>query len=139
MTARHPDPDAGCPCGRSSSFGGVLTYARCCGRYLDDPGTPTPDAESLMRSRYTAYALRRDDYVLATWDESTRPAALRIDPALLWTGLRVLSARTTGPDTAEVTFEAGYTERGGRTDRLRERSRFTRREGRWTYRDGSVT
>ena len=124
-----------CPCGRAGAFG-ALPYAACCGRYLDDPATPAPDAESLMRSRYTAYALRREDYVLATWDAATRPAALNLGPALRWTGLQVLDHRDTGPDAAEVTFTARYTDGPGPEQAVRERSRFARREGRWFYLDG---
>ena len=35
-----------------------------------------PDAEALMRSRYTAYVLKLEDYLLATWHPSTRPQQL---------------------------------------------------------------
>eukprot|EP01042_Synura_sphagnicola_P033378 gene33378-biopygen32011 len=38
-----------------------------------------PDAESLMRSRYTAFACERADYLQATWHASTRPATLDFD------------------------------------------------------------
>lgn len=131
-----------CPCGRGGTFGGVLPYERCCGRYLDDPAAAAPDAESLMRSRYTAYARRRSDYVLATWDAGTRPARISVDPGVEWTGLRVLGHRITGPDTAEVDFVATYRNRSGAAGaaaRLRERSRFRRSGGRWLYVDGEHT
>jgi len=91
-----------------------------------------------MRSRYTAYALRRDDYVLSTWDATTRPARLNVDQRLRWTGLRVTGHRTTGPDTATVSFVATYTDGAGRHGQIREASRFSRAEGRWSYRDGDV-
>ena len=131
-----PSPDGhDCPCGRSSTFGGVLSYERCCGRYLDDASVSAPDAESLMRSRYTAYALGRHDYVLATWDPAHRPARLNVDSAR-WTGLRVLDHRSTAPDAAEVEFVAGYADRrSGQAGELWERSRFTLRDGRWWYLD----
>jgi SEC-C motif-containing protein len=115
-----------------------VPYERCCGRYLDDAGAAAPDAESLMRSRYTAFALGRQDYVLATWAPERRPARLTLDPDLTWTGLTVLGHRTTGPDTAEVQFVATFTDRTGRRARLSERSRFTRHQDRWTYVDGDV-
>lgn len=123
-----------CPCGRGGTFEGTLPYDRCCGRYLDDPTTAAPDAESLMRSRYTAYALRREDYVLATWDATTRPAHLRLDPGLRWTGLQVLSHTADG-DTAVVEFMAGYTDGAGRPGTLHERSSFTHHDDRWWYVD----
>lgn len=46
--------------------------AQCCGRYLDGEAAPT--AEALMRSRYTAFALRDEDYLFRTWHPRTRPA-----------------------------------------------------------------
>jgi SEC-C motif domain protein len=138
VTGPLPRPDGGCPCARVGTFGGVLPYDRCCGRYLDDADAAAPDAESLMRSRYTAYALRRDDYVLATWDAAHRPARLAIGPDVVWTGLTVHSHRQTGADTAEVQFVATYRDRTGRVQRLAERSRFTRRRGRWFYTDGDA-
>jgi len=139
MTSSGPaEPGRDCPCGRGGTFGGVLPYERCCGRYLDDAGTPAPDAESLMRSRYTAYALHRDAYVLHTWDRATRPARLRIDAGVEWTGLQVLDHRATGPDAAEVRFVATYRDRSGRAGRIAENSRFARGPAGWTYVDGDV-
>jgi SEC-C motif-containing protein len=123
-----------CPCGRGGAFG-VLPYERCCGRYLDASDVPAPDAESLMRSRYTAFARGRRDYLLATWDDAHRPAHLDLDPDLTWLGLEVLDRSMTGDDTAEVEFVARLRPggRGAREQRLHERSRFTRRDGRWYY------
>ena len=42
-----------------------------------------------MRSRYSAYALGLEPYLLATWYASTRPAALDIDAATKWLELSV--------------------------------------------------
>jgi hypothetical protein len=46
-------------------------YDACCGPY--HAGSQAPDAESLMRSRYSAYARGLEPYLLATWHASTRP------------------------------------------------------------------
>ena len=113
-----------------------LPFSACCGRYLDDfDNQPAPDAESLMRSRYSAFVLGRRDYLLATWHESTRPQALELDPAAKWLGLKVRSHKQLDPDHAEVEFIARYRE-SGRAVRLHERSRFVRESGRWFYVDG---
>ncbi|CDS51710.1 UPF0225 protein YchJ [Polaromonas sp. CG9_12] len=96
---------------------------------------PAPDAESLMRSRYSAFVLGRRDYLLATWHASTRPTGLVLDPAAKWLGLDVRSHTVQDADHAEVEFVARYRE-GGRAVRLRERSRFVRESGRWFYVDG---
>ena len=121
---------APCPCGRP------LAYAACCARY--HAGSPAPDAESLMRSRYSAYVLGLEDYLLATWHASTRPAALNLgaEAQPKWLGLQV-KARTQTGDTASVEFVARY-KVGGRAQRLHEISRFVRENGCWYYVDGEV-
>jgi SEC-C motif-containing protein len=111
-------------------------YADCCGRYVDHFGdAPAPDAEHLMRSRYSAFVLERADYLLATWHPSTRPASLDFDEATKWLGLDVREHKATGADTAEVEFVARYRLQG-RAVRLHERSRFVREDVRWLYVDG---
>ena len=125
-----------CPCGRTDGRGRALAMAQCCGPFLQ--GRPAPDAESLMRSRYTAYALGDAAYLLATWHPDTRPPAVDIDPALRWIGLEVRDARETAAGRAEVAFVARF-RREGRGGRLQERSRFRREpDGRWYYVDGDV-
>ena len=95
-----------------------------------------PDAEALMRSRYSAFVLDLRDYLLATWHPSTRPAALPApEPGLRWLGLQVRNHRITGLDQAEVEFVA-RSKLGGRAQRLHETSRFVCADGRWFYVDG---
>ena len=126
-----------CPCGRTDARGRPVALADCCGRYLDHD-TPAPDAEHLMRSRYSAFVLLRPDYLLATWHPRHRPADLALDPAARWLGLDVRQHRSTGPDTAEVEFVARQRDATGRASRLHERSRFVREDGRWYYLDGDI-
>jgi SEC-C motif-containing protein len=119
-----------CPCGRP------LPYAECCGRH--HAGSPAAGAEALMRSRYSAYVLRLETYLLATWHASTRPAALNLDvtPQPKWLGLEVKATSESG-DTASVEFVARC-KQGGRAQRLHEVSRFVREDGYWYYVDGVV-
>ena len=92
-----------------------------------------------MRSRYSAFVLDRLDYLLGTWHPSTRPAALTPnEPDRRWLGLEVRSQRQIDADHTEVEFVA-RSKLGGRADRLHERSRFVREQGRWLYLDGRVT
>jgi SEC-C motif-containing protein len=121
-----------CPCGRAAD------YAHCCGRFHG--GEAAPDAERLMRSRYAAYVLKREDYLLATWAPATRPAELELDakPAPKWLGLQVKRHEIAGPDDALVEFVARY-KVGGRAFRLHETSRFVRAQGRWYYVDGEMS
>ncbi|HEY9255742.1 MAG TPA: YchJ family metal-binding protein [Stenotrophomonas sp.] len=133
MTPASPyrQPLDPCPCGRA------LDYAQCCGRY--HAGEPAPDAETLMRSRYSAYVRRDADYLLRTWHASTRPQALPMEePAgarTTWLGLDVQRAADTGADSAEVVFVARYRVGGGRAVRMQEHSRFLRQDGHWFYLD----
>lgn len=122
-----------CPCS-----GDGKKYADCCGRYLDD-GDMIRTAEALMRSRYTAYTLLREDYLLATWCQSTRPASLGLAnaPRSKWIGLEVRRHEQIEPNQALVEFVARY-KIGGRAYRLHEISRFVRKAGQWFYVNGEI-
>lgn len=92
-----------------------------------------------MRSRYTAYTLLREDYLLATWHASTRPDSLSLaeDVPTKWLGLEVKRFELQDADHAVVEFVARY-KVGGRAQRLHEVSRFVREAGKWFYLDGEV-
>lgn len=90
-----------------------------------------------MRSRYTAYLLGDQRYLLSSWHPRTRPTGLEIDPACKWIGLTVHEHRHIDEDHAEVAFTARY-RIGGRAHRLREHSRFERIAGHWYYLDGRI-
>ena len=131
-------PSAACPCGRRDPRGQALPFANCCGRYLADfEGTPAPDPEALMRSRYCAFAREDAGYLLATWHPSTRPPDLGFEPGLKWLGLEVRDAPVPAADRGEVEFVA-RSRLAGRGRRLHERSRFVREGGRWYYVDGDL-
>ena len=124
-----------CPCGGLPT---ETAYAACCGRWHTGPQhLQAPNAEALMRSRYSAFARGDSNYLLATWHSSTRPASLDIEPGLRWLGLEVKSHTVTGPDNATVRFVARCRAAGGRAQRLEETSRFQREAGCWFYIDGT--
>ncbi|NHC43747.1 YchJ family protein [Motilibacter aurantiacus] len=129
--ARHqpaaPPSPGPCPCGLGPA------YDDCCGRLHSGRARATT-AELLMRSRYTAFALRDEAYLLRTWHPATRPVRVDLPPGLEWTGLQVLDRVAGGPsdDLGTVSFVASYRE-GGRPGRLAERSRFRREDGSWLY------
>ena len=130
-----------CPCGGPS-------LAACCGPYLAGAAVP-PSAETLMRSRYTAYTLGNEAYLHATWHASTRPADAIVssDEKLQWLGLEVKSAlrlrqRKVNPaDNEDFVEFVARCRVNGRGQRLHEVSRFLREpspEGpRWYYVDGT--
>ena len=122
-----------CPCGS------VLVCERCCGRYhRGELHLLAPDAQALMRSRYSAYVFGLTDYLLATWHASTRPASVEADAAgLKWVGLEVRCHVQRDADHATVEFIA-RSKRGGRAQRLHETSYFVREGGRWFYVTGEM-
>lgn len=93
-----------------------------------------------MRSRYCAYVLQDEAYLLATWHATTRPARLDLSqgPRTQWLGLEVRRHVPTGEDSAIVAFVARF-KIGGRAERLHETSRFLRQDGRWYYIDGEFS
>ncbi len=121
-----------CPCGNEKN------YSECCSAYLDRRKF-APSAEALMRSRYSAYVLKREDYVLDTWHPSTRPEKLDLstDTQTRWLGLEVKRHELTAPDQAIVEFIARY-KVNGKAHRLHEISRFIQLEQRWYYVDGDI-
>ncbi len=124
--------EAACPCGS-----GVL-YAACCGRWHAGPQhLQAPNAEALMRSRYSAYVRELGAYLQDTWHPSTRPAQPpEFESDLRWLGLQIKRHTPLGEGRAEVLFVA-RSKLGGRAHRLQECSRFVRESGRWYYIDGT--
>lgn len=110
--------------------------SECCGRWHS--GEPAPTAEALMRSRYSAFVIRNEAYLLKTWHASTRPASVPMEAQQKWLGLKIVSAREGAADVAEVEFIARFRIGGGSAARLHERSRFYKEKGQWFYVDGSV-
>jgi len=126
-----------CPCGRTQGKGGQpLPYASCCDR-CHSGAALAPDAETLMRSRYSAYVLGLSGYLQETWHASTRPADLALEPGVKWLGLEVRRHHQADAHHAEVEFVA-RSRLAGRGQRLHERSRFVREDGRWLYVDGDL-
>jgi SEC-C motif-containing protein len=123
-----------CPCGGKR-------FGDCCGRFLDlSRGLLPTSAEELMRSRYSAYALRDEGWLQRTWHSRTRPQGALTHDGVIWLGLEVRrgveSALDNATGLATVEFVARY-RAGGRGHRLHEISRFEREDGEWRYLDGS--
>ncbi len=116
-----------CYCGSGQS------YAACCGR-LHSGAENAASAEALMRSRYSAYVLGLEPYLLASWHASTRPESLDLadNAGTKWLGLEIRRCRQMDDAHATVEFVARYRV-GGRGHRLHEVSRFVREDGRWYY------
>jgi SEC-C motif-containing protein len=122
-------PSNNCPCESGKP------YVACCAPFHQ--GLPAPTAEALMRSRYTAYVLKLEAYLLTTWHPNTRPQALNLadDNATKWLGLQIKHAEITGETTATVAFVARY-KIGGKAERMHEISQFIRLDNHWHYLSG---
>lgn len=123
-----------CPCGSGHA------YPVCC-QPLHQGHRHAADARQLMCSRYCAYVLGLEDYLLRTWHPQTRPEKLNLqrDTPDQWIGLKVLAYHydSSQPDQATVEFIAKY-KVNGRAHRLQENSRFVHEQGRWFYLAGDI-
>lgn len=126
-----------CPCGSGKS------YQNCC-RPLHERQIPAKTAVQLMRSRYTAYALKLIDYLFDTTWPDNRSEELRQEMAA-WAGraeftrLEILSTRQgrSLDKTGRVEFIASYRQ-FGEEKQMHEISNFRRYKGRWHYVDGEI-
>ena len=120
-------------------------YAACCEPYHLGADT-APNAEALMRSRYTAYVLNLNAYLLQTWHLDTRPTALNLADDLAisladgvktqWLGLQVKRVELTNETNAIVEFIARY-KIAGKAHQLHEISHFVKLAQYWLYVDGT--
>ena len=122
-----------CYCGGSPSG---TSFSKCCGPALNAECWPST-AEALMRSRYSAFATGNDDHLFRTWHPRFRPAEVTTDHQIRWCGLQILEVVGGSKDdeTGIVEFLATMVQNGVE-ETLRERSRFSKRAGRWMYEQG---
>lgn len=87
-----------------------------------------------MRSRYSAFAVRDEAYLLATWHRSSRPSRVEVDGGERWIRLDVLGTSEGNllDEQGIVEFEA-HALIDGESEVHRERSLFRRDGGRWCY------
>lgn len=116
-----------CPCGLGKP------YEQCCGP-LHRGDLTASTAELLMRSRFSAFAVGDEAYLLRTWHSTTRPGTVEFDPGRRWTRLEILGKTGGGllHSQGTVEFNAHHSRRG-RADVMHENSRFVREHGHWVY------
>lgn len=87
-----------------------------------------------MRSRFSAFALQDEAYLLRTWHSTARPRSVDFEPGLRWVDLEILDKTAGGPlhQAGTVEFRARYRV-NGRMGELHENSRFVREGGQWLY------
>jgi SEC-C motif-containing protein len=127
------------PGDRLCRCGSNLQYDFCCRTFHEKIKTPIT-AESLMRSRFTAYAMQNEAYLLETWEAGKRPEAINFSKEVSeWTKLEILKTKKGKEKDIKgiVEFKAYYTQ-DGEGYVMNEISRFTKASGRWVYLDGLV-
>lgn len=124
-----------CPCGSG------LPFDECCGPYLMGDVNP-PTAAALMRSRYSAYAMRSIDYLYKTSGPRVRKefdaeSSQRWSDASTWTGIEILRTEDGEENDSKgvVEFIAHY-EIKGRIYDHHEISTFEKIDGIWYFIDG---
>lgn len=124
--------DSPCPCHPAH------LYSNCCGPYHQQQKVAaTP--EVLMRSRYSAFALGKLEYLRQTWLPATCPADLNLAGNPQWVSLEVVSGgihKYPRHHLGHVHFRAVCRDTDGQLHLLDERSRFEKVSGQWLYVDG---
>jgi len=119
-----------------------LEFDDCCGPLIDGGAAAT--AEALLRSRYTAFALGKTDYLVDTLIDDLRDGFDLVEAestaaGATWQGLEIRSVTGGGPDdeTGSIEFVASFRLR----DEARihhELSQFRRIDGRWLCAGGQT-
>jgi len=124
-----------CPCNSQ------LNYEACCGIYHNKPGSALT-AEALMRSRYTAFYLKKFDYIERTQrltdDPKQKAADIKdINDTTQWIKLEILATKKglEKDRTGTVSFAAHFKE-GQHIGKLNEHSLFERINEEWFYISG---
>ncbi|AUC88737.1 MAG: zinc chelation protein SecC [Alteromonas sp.] len=117
------------------------SYEHCCAPFIS--GTDSPQtAEQLMRSRFTAYAIKQYDYVRDTYSEEKRQGITSENlessaSGAHWFALKVHTSTHSKPSSDTVEFTAYYFE-NKHLFQLHETSRFIIEGGLWRYHDGTL-
>ena len=117
--------DTSCPCGSGK------LYLDCC-EVIIDGVTSALSAEALMRSRYSAYVFKNEQYLLDSWNSSTRPDSIDISTSEQWIRLKIINS-----EEKHVEFIATYRVQG-KAHKMHENSRFVFEDGNWFYLDGEL-
>lgn len=126
-----------CPCGSN------LSFSTCCQPFiskaqLNKPNTP----EQLMRSRFSAYALKDGQYIYDTYGEKQR-VNLTIEDLQSWADECNWLALTIHDSTESTVDFSAYYVINSTLCELREKSNFAKEyendQEQWRYIDGTIT
>ena len=121
-----------CACGTT------LSYQNCCG-IIHKNIKKALTAESLMRSRYTAFTLANGDYLMESHATKTRNLSEKKElvdwaKSVNWVKLEIINTtKGLATDTeGTVAFKAFYFEKG-QLQIIQENSFFQKEKGAWVY------
>ena len=120
-----------CPCGST------LLFNACCQLFITQKKFPNT-AEQLMRSRFSAYAIKNGQYIFETYGATQRLKQSVSDiqswaDECSWLALVVHES-----SESTVEFTAFYVVDNTLCE-LREKSNFALEQGQWRYIDGDIT
>ena len=131
-SSKQKKTDSLCPCTSGKA------YSACCELYHIGLTNKVfvPSAETLMRSRYSAYVLGLENYLLQTWHPDTRPNRLSLtdDASTKWLELQIKRTENIDANNSIVEFIACY-KISGKAEKLHEVSRFQKIDQQWYYLD----
>jgi SEC-C motif domain protein len=126
-----------CPCGSGRNYG------QCCEPIIAGT-TPAPDAEALMRSRYTAHVVNDTVYLDRTYLPTSKQTSTEkhAPAATKWVKLEIHQHdANVRSGVSHVDFSAHFTEEG-KAVVMHEKSEFEKIDGAWiftrTLREGPV-
>lgn len=132
-------PKLFCPCQSK------LLYADCCYKYHMNLA-PIPDALTLMRARFAAYALNKPDFIMETTHPENpgfiankgtwRREISQFSESTVFSGLDILEF-VPGEEQATVTFCA-HLKQNRQNATFTEKSSFVKEQGKWLYKSGEV-
>ena len=122
-----------------------LSFDECCAPFLKG-SKKAPTAESMMRSRYTAYVEKNIDYIDVTQinekhEVFNKEEALKWAESSEWMGLEIKSTRKgdLNDDTGVVEFVAHYKDKASGTElHHHETSLFQKQNGDWKFKEGTI-
>ncbi len=122
-----------CPCGQGQ-------YATCC-QPLHEGVAYAQTAAQLMRSRYSAFALQKIDYIVATTalgqqSDLDREAIAQWSRSNRWLALELVQVNEKlDKNHAMVEFKADYADAQAQPQQHHEQSYFVLHQGRWYFLD----
>ncbi|UXP30890.1 YchJ family protein [Reichenbachiella agarivorans] len=126
-----------CPCCSGKPF------ASCCETIINNQSAPT--ALALMRSRYTAYALGKADYLYQTTHSQTRSQyniqeIKKWSQENTWTQLEIITVEhgRVSDDRGIVEFKAHFTDERQQVQIHHEKSIFLKEDQQWFYLEGKI-